>query len=159
MDFDTIRWHFYIGYTVIGLMAFRLLWGFIGPSPIRFKKLIPTPRATIQYLKSIRNREPSGTPGHNPLGSLSVIAMIVTITAQPMTGLFLESDDYFESAPLAEYVSQATINRMTWWHHTISDLILILVVLHVAAILFYLIWKRENLIKPMISGWKWVKRD
>lgn len=159
MDFDTIEWHFYIGYLVLGLMVFRFLWGFIGPAPSRFSTILPTASATLRYLKTIGRREPSGSPGHNPLGSLSVIAMLLAITAQPITGLFNESEDFFESGPLAEYVSQSIINRMGWWHQFISDIVFILVVLHVAAILFYLIWKRENLIKPMISGWKWVSRD
>ena len=158
MDFDTIEWHFYLGYLVIGLMVFRLLWGFIGPAPVRFKTILPTPSATLKYLKTLGRREPSGSPGHNPLGSLSVIAMLLVITAQPLTGLFIESEDFFESAPLNTYVSEAVANRLNWWHHTLSDIVLVLVVLHVAAILFYLVWKRENLIKPMINGWKWVRR-
>ena len=158
MELDTILWHFYLGYLVLGLMAFRLLWGCFGPAPIRFSKLLPTPSATLRYLKNIGRREPSGSPGHNPLGSLSVIAMLLVIAAQGITGLFNESEDFFETAPLAAYVSQATVNRMYWWHDLISNLVLALVILHVAAIVFYLLWKRENLILPMISGWKWVKR-
>jgi cytochrome b len=157
MSFDTIQWHFYIGYLVLGLMAFRLLWGFIGPEPVRYRAIIPTPTATIRYLRHIGRREPSGSRGHNPLGSLSVIAMLVAITAQGVTGLFIESEDFFESAPLAGYVSESMTSRLTWWHHFNADVILVLVILHVAAILFYLLWKKENLIKPMISGWKWVK--
>ena len=159
MTFDTIQWHFYIGYLVIGLMLFRILWGFIGPEPVRFRALLPTPRATIDYIKRIGRREPSGSAGHNPLGSLSVIAMIIAISAQATTGLFIESDDFFEYGPLAGYVEQATINRMTWWHHFIADVVLVLIVLHVAAILFYLVWKKENLIKPMITGWKRVRNS
>ena len=159
MSFDTIQWHFYLGYLILGLMLFRYLWGFVGPEPVRYRAILPTPRATLDYLKQVSRREPSGAAGHNPLGSLSVIAMLVAITAQGVTGLFIESDDFFEYGPLAGYVAEATISRLTWWHHFNADIILILVVLHVAALLFYLLWKRENLIKPMLSGWKWVKRN
>ena len=159
MSFDTIQWHFYLGYLILGLMLFRYLWGFVGPEPVRYRAILPTPRATLDYLKQVSRREPSGAAGHNPLGSLSVIAMLVAITAQGVTGLFIESDDFFEYGPLAGYVSEATISRLTWWHHFNADIILILVALHVAALLFYLLWKRENLIKPMLSGWKWVKRN
>ena len=116
MSFDTVQWHFYIGYLVLGLMLFRILWGFAGPAPVRLRALLPGPRALFHYLRNVGKRKPSGTAGHNPLG-------------------------------------------LTWWHHLNADFILILVVLHVAAILFYLLWKRENLVKPMITGWKWVKRD
>ena len=159
MSFDTIEWHFYLGYLTLGLMVFRYLWGFIGPAPIRYRALLPTPAMLFGYLRHVGQRKPSGTAGHNPLGSLSVILMLLAITAQALTGLFIESDDFFESGPLAGYVTEAMVSRLTWWHHLNADFILILVVLHVSAILFYLIWKRENLITAMISGWKWVKRD
>lgn len=159
MSFDTIQWHFYIGYLVLGLMLFRYLWGFIGPAPVRYRALLPTPAVFFRYLKKIGQRMPSGSPGHNPLGSLSVIVMLIAITVQAITGLFIESDDFFEYGPLAGYVSEATVSRLTWWHHFNADVILVLVVLHVAAILFFWIWKRENLVKPMLTGWKWVKRD
>jgi cytochrome b len=157
MSFDTVQWHFYIGYTVLGLMLFRWLWGFVGPSPVRHRALLPRPRALLDYLRHIGRRAPSGSAGHNPLGSISVILMLVAISAQAVTGLFIQSDDFFEYGPLAGYVSEATVNRLTWWHHLNADIILVLVVLHLAAILFYLLWKKENLVKPMISGWKWVK--
>jgi cytochrome b len=159
MSFETIQWHFYLGYLTLGLMVFRYLWGFIGPAPVRYRALLPTPANLLSYLRHVGQRKPSGTAGHNPLGSLSVILMLLAITAQAFTGLFIESDDFFESGPLAGYVTEAMVSRLTWWHRLNADFILILVVLHVSTILFYLIWKRENLITAMISGWKWVKRD
>ena len=159
MSFDTVQWHFYLGYLTLGLMIFRYLWGFVGPAPVRLRALLPTPGNLLKYLRHVGQRTPSGTAGHNPMGSLSVILMLLAISAQAATGLFIESDDFFESGPLAGYVTEATVSRLTWWHHLNADFILILVVLHVSAILFYLIWKNENLIKPMITGWKWVKRD
>jgi cytochrome b len=159
MSFDTIQWHFYLGYLTLGLMIFRHLWGFIGPAPVRYRALLPTPGNLLNYLRNVGQRKPSGTAGHNPLGSLSVILMLLAITAQALTGLFIESEDFYESGPLAGYVTEAMVSRLTWWHRLNADFILILVVLHVSAILFYLIWKRENLITAMITGWKWVKRD
>ncbi len=157
MSFSTIQWHFYCGYAIIGLLVFRYLWGFTGPKPVRYRALIPTPSGTFAYLKDIGKRKPSGTPGHNPLGSLSIIVMILLLSAQAASGLFIVSDDFFESAPLAHLVSDAVSNRLTWWHKLLSKYILAIVGLHVAAILFYLLWKKENLIKPMITGWKWVR--
>jgi len=157
MSFEVIQWHFYIGYLVLGLMLLRCFWGFVGPAPVRYRSLVSSPAQTLQYLKTIASRTASGSPGHNPLGALSVIAMLLVITAQAVIGLFAESEDFFEYGPLAEFVSQATINQMTSWHRFNADIILILVILHVSAILFYLLWKKENLITPMINGWKWVK--
>lgn len=157
MSFSTVQWHFYCGYTILGLLIFRYLWGFVGPTPIRYRALVPKPAEAFAYLKGFTSRHPSGTPGHNPLGSLSVIAMMLLLTGQASSGLFIVSDDYFESGPLSYLVSDAVSNRLTWWHHLLSKFILVIVGLHVAAIFYYLLWKKENLIKPMITGWKWVK--
>lgn len=159
MSFDTVQWHFYVGYLVLALLAFRLLWGLVGPAPVRFRSFAPTPSGTARYAGSVLRREPSGAPGHNPLGALSVYAMLAVIAAQAISGLFIEADDFFEEAPLHDYVSDEVSDFMSGWHHTLPDVILILVILHIAAILFYLVWKRENLIKPMIDGWKWVRRE
>ena len=112
MSFDTIQWHFYIGYLILGLMVFRYLWGFAGPTPVRYRAIIPTPTALLTYLRHMGRRAPSGSPGHNPVGSLSVIAMLVVIGAQALSGLFIESDDFFEYGPLAGYVSEAMVNRL-----------------------------------------------
>ncbi|HLQ85472.1 MAG TPA: cytochrome b/b6 domain-containing protein [Salinisphaeraceae bacterium] len=159
MTFDTIRWHFYTGFFILGLLAFRLLWGFIGPAPVRFKTFWPSPARLFRYLRSVRRREPSGARGHNPLGALSVYAMLLVIAGQAISGLFIESDDFFETAPLHGSVSTEIARFMSKWHHTLPVLILILILLHVAAILFYLFWKRENLAKSMVTGWKWVRRQ
>lgn len=158
MSFDTIIWHFYLGYTILGLVLFRLLWGFIGPTPVRWTTLIPGPTEIFNYVKTITSKQPSGSAGHNPIGSLSVIAILVILLGQTGTGLFIESDDFFESAPLAGYISTALINKLTWWHFFFAKVLLVLVALHISAILFYWIWKKENLIIPMITGWKWVKK-
>jgi cytochrome b len=159
MSFDTVMWHFYTGYLILGLMAFRILWGLTGPAPVRFGSFLPTPSSLFQYLKTFGSRAPSGAPGHNPLGSLWVIAVLIVVSTQGFTGLFIETEDFFEYGPLNDYVSEDTEKFMSGWHHTLSDVILILVILHMAAVVFYLLWKRENLVKPMISGWKWVRRN
>lgn len=159
MSFSTIDYHFWCGYTILGLLSFRLIWGLAGPRPVRLTALVPRPQAVFDSLRTIGERKPGGAPGHNALGSLSVIAMLLVLLAQGGTGLFVVSDDFFESAPLAHLVSDAVNDQMTWWHKTLSKVVLGLVGLHICAIFFYLLWKKENLIWPMISGWKWVKSD
>lgn len=130
----------------------------MGPSPVRFSTFLPKPAEVKRYLGAVFKREPSGTPGHNPLGALSVIAMLGVVSVQATAGLFIRADDFFEPAPLHPYVSDEVADFLSSWHHTLPLVILILVLLHVSAILFYLVWKRENLITPMIHGWKWVRR-
>jgi cytochrome b len=157
MTFSTIEWHFYCGYTVLGLIAFRLLWGLVGPQPVRLRTLLPGPRAVLAYVRHLPRRQPSGTPGHNPLGALSVLAMLLLLGAQASSGLFVESDNFFESGPLADQVSEALRDRMSWWHGLLSKGVLGIVAVHVSAIVFYFLWKKENLVGPMLNGWKWVK--
>lgn len=158
MSFTNIKWHFYCGYTLLGLILIRLIWGLCGPQPVRLSALFNSPRSIVAYLKNIKQRIPSGTRGHNPLGALSVIAFLILLTAQATTGLFLESEEFFETAPLFNLVSESTVWRLTWWHKLFAKCILGLVLLHVSVIFFYWIWKKENLIKPMITGWKWVRK-
>ncbi len=159
MTFATVDWHFYLGYGVLGLVLFRLLWGFVGPAPIRFRSLLHSPATIRQYLKTLGVRSPSGSPGHNPLGSLSAIILLASIAFQAVSGLFIESDDYFESAPLAKHLSEEMVNQVTGWHRLNAKILLVLVGLHLSAILFYWLWKKENLTTPMITGWKWVKEN
>ena len=155
--FSIMQWHIYLGYLTGGLLVFRYVWGWVGPAPIRHRTLVASLRGIPAYLRRLGRRRPSGVPGHNPLGALSVIAMVLALTAQVVTGLFSEDDALFFSGPLASEVSSDTIETMTSYHHLFSNVVLVLVALHVAAILFYLVWKRENLVVPMLNGLKWVR--
>ena len=157
MSFDTVEWHFYTGYLILSLLLFRLVWGIFGPEDADLGKLIPSFSSLIGYLRTLSKREPSGLKGHNPVGAISVLVMIIVIGAQASTGLFMEADDFFEAAPLAQYVSSETMKLISWWHHLLAKVILALVALHLAAVIFYLLWKKENLITAMITGWKQVR--
>lgn len=151
--------HFWAGYLVIGLLALRLIWGFVGPKPARFFHFIYGPRAIWNYARHMFERRPSYWPGHNPLGSLAVFALLGLLGLQAVTGLMIDPDDFINVGPLADDVSAATRKWAKSWHHTGSVLLLILVGLHVAMIGFYKRWKGENLLRPMITGWKWVRQQ
>ena len=150
--------HFWSGYTILGLLVFRLLWGLFGPRSARFSRFIRGPRATIAYMRGLFRREPSYWAGHNPMGALSVLAMLVLLAVQIATGLISDPDDFINVGPLASEVSRATRKAAVGWHHLGATLILIMVVIHVAVILYYRFWKREDLVRPMITGWKLVRR-
>ncbi len=158
-NFSTIDLHFYAGYVTAGLLAFRILWGFIGSEPSRLKNLFPSPKRLFSYVLTVKTRRPSGIAGHNPLGAFSVVAMMTALIVQITTGLFAEDDGLFAEGPFSEYISDSSVLTMTSIHYLCSRVILGLVIIHIIAILFYWIWKRENLILPMLSGWKLVKRD
>lgn len=149
--------HFWCGYVVTGLLIFRLVWGFVGPAPARFAHFLPGPGTLGGYLRQMFLREPSYWPGHNPIGALSVIAMLAALAAQVSSGLISDPDDYINVGPLASYVSSATRSKAVGLHEIGANLILILVLLHLAAILFYRFWKREDLVRPMLTGVKRVR--
>lgn len=152
-----MSYHFWSGYAIAGLIVLRLIWGLFGPRPARLSSLIHGPRAIFGYLSRFGRRSPSHYPGHNPIGSLSVIAMLLLLSAQIFTGLFADPEDYLNYGPLADMVEAETNQAASGWHERIGNLLLVLVAMHVSVILFYRIWKREDLVSPMIKGGKVVE--
>lgn len=155
--FSNIDWHMYLGQVIGWLLAFRLYWGFYGPSNAQFKNIVPTRADLFSYFKLITSRTPSGIKGHNPVGGLSVVALLIVLSIQVMSGFFAEDDGLFASGPMSKYIDDSWVLFANKIHHQSSRIILMLIILHFAAIAFYHLWKRENLISPMISGWKWVR--
>lgn len=144
--------HGQAGLAIVGLVSFRLAWGFLGSRYARFLTFLPTHRTLLAYLKG----EWQGV-GHNPLGALSVLALLTLLGAQAFTGLVGNDSNAFYG-PLFELVDESMSNKLTGWHHLMADGLLVLIGLHVAAIAFYLLLKRDNLVKPMVTGWKSVPR-
>lgn len=147
---NAMVWHFRCGYTVLSLLLFRIVWGLIGGRWSRFASFIYAPGTVLRYLKGLG--QPEHSVGHNPAGSGSVFAMLLFLLAQVGSGLFSD-DDIANSGPLSKFVSNAIVSASTWYHKEVGKRVLIvLVVLHIVAILFYLFKKKENLVKPMIHG-------
>ena len=144
--------HMWLGYAVIGLLAFRLIWGIVGPANARFVNFIKGPVTVWRYIRTLPSREAHPVDGHNPLGALSVIALLAVLAAQVATGLYLDPEDYLNIGPLADTVSTAWNRFALGWHHRLGAVILLLVVIHVGAIWFYKFWKGEDLVTPMITG-------
>ena len=144
--------HFWAGYAVAALIVFRLLWGFVGPRSARFTSFLRGPGTVIAYVRTLPARSSVHPRGHNPLGGWSIVAMLAVLAAQVATGLILDPEDYINTGPLAGMVSADWNRWALGLHHTLAAVLLALVVLHVAAILFYRFWKREDLVTPMITG-------
>lgn len=151
---NAIQWHAYCGYIALTLIVFRIIWGFVGSWHARFVNFIPSPSKLIAYLRA----QIDGGIGHNPLGALSVVALLTVILVQAVTGLFADDDIFFQG-PLAKYVSNDTVALLTSIHRVNQYLIFALVGLHIAAILFYQLVRRQNLIGPMVTGDKWTGPD
>jgi len=148
---NAMVYHMYSGYTLLGLVLFRLLWGVVGSPSARFSHFVRGPRSILKYAKTFFKRTPSYTLGHNPLGGLMVVVLLLVLLVQAGTGLFV-NDDIFIEGPLAELVSKDTSDWLTGIHQTNINLLFVLIGLHVLAVLYYLLYKRENLITPMVIG-------
>ena len=146
---NAMVWHFRLGYGVLTLLLFRLVWGLVGGRWSRFGAFIYTPQTVIAYLKG--RGKPEHSVGHNPLGAGSVFAMLAVLLAQVGSGLFSDDDIAF-AGPLTRFVSNATVSLATNYHKNIGKwVILALVLLHIAAIVFYL-WRKHNLVGAMLHG-------
>lgn len=148
---NLIDWHGRIGLLIVGLVVFRLVWGLLGSTYARFAHFFPAPARIRAYLKGEWRGQ-----GHNPLGALSVFGLLGVLAFQVVSGLF-SNDDIAFVGPLSNLVDRSLSNRLTGLHHLSANLLFALVGLHVAAILFYLHGKKENLLKPMFTGWKHVE--
>ena len=143
--------HFLSGYCILSLLIFRWLWGFIGGHHARFLNFVSGPRGVLNYLKKSGEHEELG---HNPLGSWSVMALLFFLSIQVVTGLFA-NDEIFNEGPLAGFVSDHQSTLITYYHTSIGlPIIYGLIGLHIAAILYYTIAKKKNLVVAMLHGVK-----
>lgn len=148
----TLEWHRRSGLAILALLLFRVAWGFAGGTHARFASFLRGPRAVVAYAKSLGQGGAAEPAGHNPLGGWSVAAMLAALATQAATGLFLVQEDYFFEGPLAKHVSRAVSERLNAIHEANSWVIVALVALHLAAIAFYAIAKRQALLGAMLTG-------
>lgn len=141
-----MEWHVRFGLLTLGLVIFRLIWGVIGPHYVRFSQFVRGPRAILNYLKGA-----APAAGHNPLGALSVLALLIIVGFQAVSGLFA-TDDIMTTGPLYAYVSASTANLLTSLHKLNEWSIIGIVSLHVLAIAWYSLMLRKRLVRPMLVG-------
>jgi cytochrome b len=142
--FDDI--HIWSGIAVLSLLIFRILWGFFGSSTARFASFVKGPKAVFGYLQGTWRGI-----GHNPLGALSVIALLGIVGIQVGLGLFASDEDGIMQGPLARLNGFDAQETVTELHEDLFNVLLALAALHVAAILFYKL-RGKNLVTPMITG-------
>lgn len=139
-------WHVRLGIATLFLLLFRLVWGFVGPYHARFVNFVRGPAAIHAYL---RGKLPAA--GHSPLAALSVLAMLLAILVQVLTGLFA-TDGIFIEGPLAGWVSGATSDTLTGIHQANRYVVVGLIVLHLFALAWYSLVRRQSLVLAMVSG-------
>lgn len=146
-------WHLWSGYFVVILVGFRILWGIFGTHHAQFANFVRHPFESMRYAKQLATNKAKPYPGHNPLGALMVVLLLMVMLIQAVTGLFA-NDEIFNVGPLYGYISNELSLKLTGIHKELFYWILAAVVIHVSAVFFYVFVKRENLIKAMVTGKK-----
>lgn len=143
-------WHFRMGYVVLSLLLFRLVWGFAGGHWSRFHAFVVGPIAMWRYLQGRGTALQS--VGHNPLGSLSVLALLGFLLLQVATGLFSD-DEIATTGPLAKFAPSMWVGRATHYHSAVGKYVLMaLVLLHMGALIFYRVRRKKKLVHAMLFG-------
>ena len=172
---ETESLHAWAGYVILGLLAFRLLWGFVGSRHARFSDFIYSPGEVIAYLKGLLTSRPKHYLGHNPAGGLMVIALLATLFVVSWTGLMaygVEGKGPLAAAPQISLVATAQADGWEYeehegrkgggeedefWeelHEGSVNFMLLLIVLHLTGVAVSSLLHRENLVRAMITGRK-----
>lgn len=147
---NLMEWHFRLGYCVLALLVFRLVWGLVGGRWSRFATFLYSPGRLVRYLRGTPH--PEDGVGHSPLGALSVFGLLGVVAAQVATGL-LSDDEIAFAGPLTRFVSNAVVGQATSYHKEIGQfLVLGLVGLHLLAVIFYVVVRKQRLVRPMVDG-------
>ena len=144
--------HIPAGQALLVLIVARILWGFMGSAPSRFRAFVRPAWEITAYLPTMLRRAPDGRMGHNPVGGLSIVAMLLVLAVQASLGLFAVDVDGLNEGPLSFLASYDAAREAAELHVMVVDGLLILVGLHITAVLFHLFYKRENLTRAMLTG-------
>ncbi len=146
-----MTYHRYAGFTLLGVLVFRVYWGFFGTHTARFAQFVRSPAAAINYATEMMSGGDPKTFGHNPLGGYSVLLLLGLLMTQVVLGLFAIDVDGFDGGPFADYIDYDLSRTLAEWHEVFFNLIVAAVVLHLLAIAFHRV-KGHNLVPPMIHG-------
>lgn len=148
-----MEWHMLSGEVILALLLFRLAWGIAGSDTARFARFLRSPLAGLHHLRHLRRREPDTEIGHNAAGGWMVLAMLLVLLTQAVSGLFTD-DGILTKGPLARSVPGHVADAARSIHLINFDLILVAVALHILAVLAYAGLKRHDLVRPMVTGFK-----
>ncbi len=136
------RVHIAAGYTIAGLIALRIVWGFVGPAHARFSNFVRSPRAIFAYLRDVALLRAPRYLGHNPAGGAMIVALLIMLTGTGLTGYMMTTDAFWG----AKWVEEV--------HEVFANLTVGLIVFHVLGVLISGFEHGENLVKSMITGRK-----
>ena len=147
-----LEWHIHAGIVILSLLAFRLVWGFVGSTHSRFRHFVPSFPRLYAYLLS-----PKPVLGHSPLAALWIIVILLLLLFCSASGLFSVDDEIGIEGPFSRFVTSSWNQSLTGIHFILQNLIQFFVALHLIAIAFYLAVKGNNLLLPMVTGKSYVQ--
>lgn len=150
---DNMDRHAQLGYALLALVLFRIVWGFVGGTYARFRDFLYGPGKVMKYAKTLPEDKPDPIAGHNPLGGWMVFVLLLGLLSQAVMGLF-SNDDILFDGPLRDLVSKEVSDAITGLHQQLFNVLLVLVVIHIAAVVYHKLRKKENLATAMITGYK-----
>lgn len=153
LEDEWMELHLLGGYAILALLAFRLLWGLVGNQYARFSDFLRGVGPTLAYARALRDNTAPRYLGHNPLGAWMIVALLATLALMGITGLFA-SDAVISGGPLRHLVSDRLGEALTELHEGIFGVLQTLVVVHVASIVAHRLFKGEDLVRPMLTGYK-----
>ncbi|MDE1902575.1 MAG: cytochrome b/b6 domain-containing protein [Alphaproteobacteria bacterium] len=151
--FDQMDWHIWVGYALLALVIFRLLWGLFGSETARFAAFLAPPRAAFVHLAHLFRREPDREIGHNPAGGWMVLVLLALLLGEALSGLYV-NNDVADPGPLTQIVPARISNLIDALHTYLWWTLLAAVTLHVLAVALYRMAKGQNLVLPMVTGRK-----
>ncbi len=152
-----MEWHFRCGYLVLALLVFRLGWGLLGSDTARFARFLKSPLAALAHLRHLRRREADTEIGHNAAGGWMALLLLGLLLAQVGTGLFANEEpgeSYGAHGPFALRVTDGLSETLTGLHELGFNLLLSAIGLHVTVVVAYAVLKRQDLVRPMVTGFK-----
>lgn len=150
---DWMQYHLWCGVVLVTLLLFRLTWGIVGSQTSRFSDFLHGPRHIIRYLQG--DLTENQQPGHNPLGGWMVLILLLTLICQVTTGLLsADVNSYLYDGFLAKYIDSDLAEQFTGWHKLSFKFLLALISLHLLAIIAYHIFRKQRLVRAMITGRK-----
>lgn len=149
---NELQYHLWSGYAILWIVLMRLYWGLVGSSTARFVNFVRGPKAILDHASTLHRRDIPHSYGHNALGAISIVLMLGLVLMVGILGLFAVDVDGLYSGPLSSYVTFKPGRHLAHLHYHWFKILLWAIGLHLAAVTFYLIYKRQNLIGPMIHG-------
>jgi len=155
---DFLSIHSYAGYTVLLLVGFRIIWGFIGSYYARFSSFITTPKEAINYLKEELVGDAKRYIGHNPAGAIMIFALLITLIFTGFTGMATIASE--GKGPLANtFIANLSGELMGEIHEVFTSILLTLIILHIVGVIFSSLAEEENLVRAMFTGKKKKEMD